>query len=59
MRIYHGKIISLDIDNNVYNYLVEDHGRIIYLGDSLPPEYMKDDSTVELGNRALLPSFWD
>ncbi len=59
MRIYHGKIISLDIDNNVYNYLVEDRGRIIYLGDSLPPEYIKDDSTVELGNRALLPSFGD
>ena len=53
------KIISLDIDNNVYNYLVEDRGRIIYLGDSLPPEYLKDDSTVELGNRALLPSFGD
>ena len=59
MRIYHGKIISLDIDNNVYNYLVEDRGRIIYLGDSLPPEYIKHDSTVELGNRALLPSFGD
>ena len=59
MRIYHGKIISLDIDNNVYNYLVEDRGRIIYLGDSLPPEYIKDNSTVELGNRALLPSFGD
>ncbi len=59
MHIYHGKIISLDIDNNVYNYLVEDRGRIIYLGDSLPPEYIKDDSTVELGNRALLPSFGD
>jgi len=59
MRIYHGKIIALDADNNLYHYLVEDQGRIIYLGDSLPPEYIKDDSTVELGNRALLPSFGD
>ena len=59
MRIYHGKIISLDQDNHVYKYLVEYQGRIIYLGDSLPPEYAKDDSTVELGSRALLPSFGD
>jgi len=59
MQIYHGKIISLDKDNNVYNYLVEDKGRIIYLGDSLPIEYSKNDSLVELGDRALLPSFGD
>ena len=59
MNIYHGKIISLDKDNNVYNYLVEDHGRIVYLGDSLPPEYSKNASTVELGKRALIPSFGD
>jgi len=59
MSIYHGKIISLDKDNTVYNYLVEDHGRIIYVGDSLPLEYAKDDCKVELGTRALLPSFGD
>lgn len=59
MRVYHGKIISLDKDNTVYNYLVEDQGRIIYLGDSLPLEYTKDDYIVELGNRVLLPSFGD
>ena len=41
MRIYHGKILSLDKDNTVYNYLVEDKGRIVYLGDSLPLEYKK------------------
>ncbi len=57
MRIYHGKILSLDKDNNIHNYLVEDKGRIVYLGDSLSVEYAKNDSVVELGNRALLPSF--
>ncbi len=59
MRIYHGKILSLDKDNNVYTYLVEDKGCIIYLGDSLPIEYAKNDSIMELGNRTLLPSFGD
>lgn len=59
MNIYQGKVISLDADNNIYQYLVEDQGRIIYLGDSLPPEYKKDNSIMELGNRVLLPSFGD
>jgi len=61
MQIYHGKIISLDKDNNVYEYLVEDQGRIVYLGDSLPAQYSADESSdvVELNNRVLLPSFGD
>ena len=49
----------MDSNNNIYNYLVEDQGRIVYLGDSLPPEYKKADSTMALGNRVLLPSFGD
>jgi len=59
MRIYHGNIISLDAENNLYRYLVEDRGRIVYLGNSLPAEYKKEDLTVELEDRALLPSFGD
>jgi len=59
MRIYHGKILSLDKADNIYNYLVENQGRIIYLGDSLPREYSKNDSVVELGNQVLIPSFGD
>jgi len=61
MQIYHGKIISLDKDNNIYEYLVEDQERIVYLGDSLPLEYSNVDSfnVIELGNRALMPSFGD
>ncbi|MBC2717798.1 MAG: amidohydrolase [Desulfobacteraceae bacterium] len=61
MQTYHGKIISLDKDNNVYEYLVEDQGRIVYLGDSLPTEYSNVDNSnvVELGNRVLMPSFGD
>ncbi len=61
MQIYHGKVISLDKDNNVYEYLVEDQGRIVHLGDSLPTEYSAKENTdvVELNNRVLLPSFGD
>jgi len=59
MQIYHGKILTLDRDNHVFNYLVEDHGRIVYLGDSLPQKYQKNGAPVELENRVLLPSFGD
>ncbi|MCK5349506.1 MAG: amidohydrolase family protein [Desulfobacula sp.] len=59
MRIYHGKILSLDKNNTIYNYLVEDKGRIVYLGNSLPIEYANHNSPLELGNRVLLPSFGD
>lgn len=59
MRTYHGKIISLDANNNIHNYLVEDRGRIIHVGDTLPPEYAQNGSIIELGTQALLPSFGD
>ncbi|RLB78437.1 MAG: metal-dependent hydrolase with the TIM-barrel fold protein [Deltaproteobacteria bacterium] len=61
MQIYHGKIISLDKDNNNYEYLVEDQGRIAFLGNSLPTGYSNVDTSnvLELGNRVLMPSFGD
>ena len=59
MRIFHGKILSLDKDNKEYNYLVEDKGCIVYLGNSLPTEYTNSNSSVELGDQVLMPSFGD
>lgn len=59
MRIYHGKVISLDANNTIYRYLVEDQGRITCVGDALPPDFKSADSFVELGSRVLLPSFGD
>ena len=59
MKVFHGKIISLDSDNNIYQYLVEDQGRIAYLGDVLPPEYGNGTPIIELGNKALIPAFGD
>ena len=58
MNVYHGKIISLDKENNIYNYLVEDKGCIIYLGNSLPSEYNAIPKQ-ELEKQVLLPSFGD
>jgi predicted amidohydrolase YtcJ len=58
MQVFKGKIISLDRHNTIHRYLVEDQGRIVFLGDSLPDVY-KAFPVVELENRALIPSFGD
>ncbi len=58
MKVYHGSIICCDENNTVAQYLAEDGGRIIYVGDELPMKF-RDWERVELGNRALIPSFAD
>jgi hypothetical protein len=58
--IFHGKIVTCDKDDNVYMYLVEDWGKIKYVGNELPEHYKSATATqVELGDRALIPSFGD
>lgn len=58
MKIYHGAILTVDKDNNVFNYLVEDEGKIVYVGNELPETY-KSGELVELGDKCLLPPFVD
>ena len=58
MKIYKGTVITCDEKNTVANYLAEDGGKILFVGYELPEEY-KDFETVELGSRALIPSFAD
>jgi len=36
MNVFHGPIITCDQENSLFNYLVEDKGKIIYLGNELP-----------------------
>ncbi|MBI9100409.1 MAG: amidohydrolase family protein, partial [Spirochaetaceae bacterium] len=59
MKVFHGKIISLDRVNSLYEYLVEEGGRIVYVGDSLPHDYGGVKEIIELGSRVLIPSFGD
>lgn len=58
MTIYEGTIISCDAARSVARYLVEDRGRILHVGDSLPAAY---DSLPRrsLGSGALCPAFAD
>ncbi len=58
MNIYHGTIITLDKDNHIYNYLVENKGYIEYVGNKLPEQY-RNNNVIELNEKALIPSFAD
>lgn len=58
MRVYHGNILTIDCNNSICRYLVEDKGRIVYLGDELPSQYASQEK-IMLGKRVLMPSFVD
>ena len=58
MQIFHGTIITCDKDNNIFNYLIEDNGKIVYVGNNLPEIY-SNSKQVELRSKALIPSFGD
>lgn len=58
MKCYKGTILTVDADNSVCTYLIEDGGKIIYTGNSLPQEY-KNAEVVDLGGKVLAPAFVD
>ena len=58
MKCYEGAILSVNGNNDVFHYLVEDGGKIIYVGNTLPEQYSGAE-TVKLGKSALIPAFVD
>ena len=58
MKCYKGAILTDNPGDEVTSYLVEDGGRIVYVGNDLPEQYQNAE-TVELGKRALIPAFVD
>ncbi len=58
MKVYEGTVLTVNAADEVARYLVEDGGRIVYVGNDLPERYASAEK-VELGGRALCPSFVD
>lgn len=58
MKVYEGTILTCDSRDQVFRYLVEDGGRIVYVGDTLPDKY-RSGSHITLGDKALIPAFAD
>ena len=58
MTVYEGTIITCDGKGSVARYLVEDLGRILYVGDAIPAAY-EAIPRHSLGEGALCPAFAD
>lgn len=58
MKVYEGAVLTCDEKNSVCRYLAEEGGRIIFTGNELPKEFA-DAERIELGEKALIPSFTD
>ncbi len=58
MKCYKGNIITVNQKNEVFHYLVEDQGKIVYVGNDLPEQY-HEAQQIDLGEKALLPPFVD
>lgn len=58
MNVYEGSIVTCDAQGSTARFLVEDGGRIAFVGDVLPPAYAAAPK-VDLGEKALLPAFGD
>lgn len=58
MKVYEGAILTVDQHDSVAKFLVEENGKISYVGNHLPREYANAPKE-NLGDRALCPSFVD
>ncbi len=58
MKCYIGNILTVNKHDEVCRYLVEDKGKIVYVGNELPELY-RNAERIELGTKALVPSFVD
>ena len=58
MKCYKGAILSVNTNDDVFNFLVEDQGKIVYVGNELPKQYEMAEM-IDLGSGALIPSFVD
>ena len=58
MKVYKGTVLTVNRADDVAGYLVEDKGRIVFVGNILPEQY-KSAVTIDLGKQALIPAFCD
>ncbi|MCR5699089.1 MAG: amidohydrolase family protein, partial [Treponemataceae bacterium] len=56
MNVFKGVIITCDDQNSVAKYLVENEGKVVYVGNELP-ETFSSYPVTDLENKAIIPSF--
>ena len=50
--------ISCEDSNRIFSSLIEDGGKIVFTGDSIPEKYIKAPR-IDLAGRSVLPAFAD
>lgn len=58
MKCFEGTIITVNPKDDVCRFLVEDKGKIVFVGNELPKQY-ETIERITLGEKALIPSFVD
>ncbi len=58
MQVFKGNIVTVNKNNDVVNYLVENKGLIEFVGNQLPDKYA-NWPTIDLKDKALIPAFVD
>ena len=58
MKVYEGAVLTVDSNDSVAKFLVEDGGKIVFVGNELPEKY-KNAEKVDLGSGCLIPAFVD
>ncbi len=58
MKVYEGAVLTVDSNDSVAKFLVEDGGKIVFVGNELPEKY-KNAEKVNLGSGCLVPAFVD
>ena len=48
MKVYHGSILSVNGNNDVFEYLVENRGKIAFVGNELPQKYSRYSPILQL-----------
>lgn len=56
---YNGVFISCDEKDSVYSCMVEEKGKIVFLGNELPEIYRKVPDKVDLQGKAVTPAYAD
>ncbi len=57
-KVYTGSILTVNADDQIASCLVEDRGKIVFVGNSVPGLY-RDAERIDLGEGALIPAFAD
>ena len=57
VKVYEGTILTVDEHDSVARYLVEDQGRIVYVGDDLPERFADAPHFYQIFTHIRAPFF--